>query len=90
MLSTVSCDGAHSCLQGPIRGHLTLTALAGVGIYILFDNGAEVDLLYELEIPHYPHEAQEQLGIYKTGEFTIQVKVRLCLYFVSKSHGMAS
>jgi hypothetical protein len=64
--------------------------LAGVGIYILFDNGAEVDLLYELKIPHYPHEAQEQLGIYKTGEFTIQVKVRLCLFFMSKCpwHGI--
>ncbi len=48
------------------------------GIYVLFDHGREVDLLYELEIPTYPHEAQEELGIYKTGELTIQVKVGSC------------
>ena len=38
-----------------------------------------MDLLYELEFPVYPHEALEELGIHKTGDFTIQVKVRPCL-----------
>ena len=48
------------------------------GIYLLFDDGRSVDMLYELEFPEYPHEAQEQLGIYKTGEYTVQGKVH-CL-----------
>lgn len=49
--------------------------MAGAGVYVLFNDGRDVDLLYELEIPEYPHEAQEQLGIYKTGEYTVQIKV---------------
>ena len=31
----------------------------------------------------YPNEAQEELGIHKTGDFTIQVKVRPCLLGVT-------
>ena len=36
-------------------------------------------LLYELEVPVYPQEAQEQLGIYKTGDYSLQVRVSLCI-----------
>ena len=32
-------------------------------------------LLYELEVPVYPQEAQEQLGIYKTGDLDLKVRV---------------
>ena len=49
---------------------------------MLHDAGRSVDLLYELEVPEYPQEAQEQLGIYKTGAYTIQIKVHcpcLCI-----------
>ena len=42
---------------------------------MLHDAGRSVDMLYELEVPEYPQEAQEQLGIYKTGAYTIQIKV---------------
>lgn len=36
-------------------------------------------LLYELEVPVYPQEAQEQLGIYKTGDYSLQVRVNVCI-----------
>ena len=52
--------------------------MRSAGIYVLFDSGRSVDMLYELEVPEYPHEAQEQLCIYKTGEYTVHVKVH-CL-----------
>lgn len=42
---------------------------------MLYDDGKNVRLLYELEVPMYPQEAQEQLGILKTGDLTIQVRV---------------
>ena len=48
------------------------------GIYVLFNDGRSVDMLYELEVPEFPHEAQEQLGIYRNGEYTVQIKVH-CL-----------
>jgi hypothetical protein len=49
------------------------------GIYTLYDDGRNVRLLYELEVPVYPQEAQEQLGIYKTGDYSLQVRVSLCI-----------
>ena len=36
-------------------------------------------LLYELEVPVYPQEAQEQVGIYKSGDYSLQVRVSLCI-----------
>ena len=50
--------------------------IGSAGIYVLFDDGKNVRLLYELEVPLYPQEAQEQLGIHKTGDYSIQVRVR--------------
>jgi len=52
------------------------TYIGAAGIYVLFDDGKNVRLLYELEVPLYPQEAQEQLGIHKTGDDSIQVRVR--------------
>ena len=47
---------------------------------MLHDAGRSVDMLYELEVPEHPQVTQEQLGIYKTGAYTIQIKVQcLCL-----------
>ena len=43
---------------------------------MLYDDGRNVRLLYELEVPMYPQEAQEELGVYKTGDYAIQVRVR--------------
>ena len=42
---------------------------------MLYDDGRNVRLLYELEVPVYPQEAQEELGVYKTGDYAIQVRV---------------
>ena len=41
------------------------SSICCAGIYLLFDDGRIVDMLYELEVPECPHEAQEQLGIYR-------------------------
>ena len=49
---------------------------------MLHDAGRTVDMLYELEVPEHPQETQEQLGIYKTGAYAIQIKVHcpcLCI-----------
>ena len=46
---------------------------------MLYDDGRNVRLLYELEVPMYPQEAQEVLAIYKTGDYSVQVRVRQCL-----------
>ena len=46
---------------------------------MLYDDGRNLRLLYELEVPVYPQEAQEQLGIYKTGDYSLQVRVSLCI-----------
>ena len=53
--------------------------IGAAGIYVLFDDGKNVRLLYELEVPLYPQEAQEQLGIHKTGDYSVQVRVRQSL-----------
>ena len=42
---------------------------------MLYDDGRNVRLLYELEVPVYPQEAQEVLAIYKTGDYSVQVRV---------------
>ena len=42
---------------------------------MLYDDGKNVRLLYELEVPRYPQEAQEELGVYKTGDYAVQVRV---------------
>ena len=66
-----------------------LTALMmpadGAGIYVLYEDGRNVRLLYELEVPIYPQEAQEVLAIYKTGDYSVQVRVRSCLCLPSPS-----
>ena len=46
---------------------------------MLYDDGRNVRLLYELEVPVYPQEAQEQLGIYKTGDYSLQARVSFCI-----------
>ncbi|CAL5223803.1 g6374 [Coccomyxa viridis] len=48
--------------------------VVGEGIYVLYDDGRNVRLLYELEVPIYPQEAQEVLAIYKTGDYSVQVR----------------
>ncbi|CAL5223925.1 g6526 [Coccomyxa viridis] len=48
--------------------------VVGKGIYVLYDDGRNVRLLYELEVPMYPQEAQQELGIDKAGDYAIQVR----------------
>lgn len=55
---------------------------------MLYDDGRNVRLLYELEVPVYPQEAQEVLAIYKTGDYSVQVRVRQCLCLCSKSSAL--
>ena len=69
-----SCRHCNSLSQ-QLLTVLTMTPDAA-GIYVLYDDGRNVRLLYELEVPIYPQEAQEVLAIYKTGDYSVQVRVR--------------
>ncbi|CAK0739160.1 hypothetical protein CVIRNUC_001142 [Coccomyxa viridis] len=60
--------------KGSPAGLIQPACLVGEGIYVLHDAGRSVDMLYELEVPEHPQETQEQLGIYKTGAYAIQIK----------------
>lgn len=42
---------------------------------MLYGDGRKARLLYELEVPRYPQEAQEELGVYETGDYAMQVRV---------------
>ena len=48
------------------------------GVYTIADEGSDARLMYKLEIPEEPQELQEQLNIGKTGDYSLQIKVR-CL-----------
>ena len=60
-----------TCKQMPI-------SLGAAGVYALYEDGNEVRLLtklYEQEVSEYPKKTQEELGIYKTGDYRLEVKV---------------
>ena len=57
-------------------------------VSVLFHRGQEVDPLYGLEIPTCPHEAHEELGVFKTGELAVQVKGQALLRTASLALGL--
>ncbi|CAL5223808.1 g6379 [Coccomyxa viridis] len=68
-------------IQHPDKPHrlLPATNVVGKGVYALYEDGNEVRLLtklYEQEVSEYPKKTQEELGVYKTGDYRLEVKVR--------------
>ena len=53
--------------------------LGGAGVYVLCEDGKSVRLLtrlYEQEVSEYSKKVQEELGVYQTGNFKLNVEVR--------------
>ena len=46
-------------------------------MYTIAEEGRDARLMYELEVPEEPQDVQQELNIGKTGNFSLQMKVRL-------------